>query len=169
MTSCYADSGEVEMWVRVELPKIAGPITGFTFPQEDVLYVLTPGRLIQVSLMPAVEVRMVADLATLVAAFGPQGLAWAGRVHLVYDADGGDITLCDHPNGDRIVPDRDGTLLITDPNEREVRQRIDSIRLPAENSWLYAGFSHDYRWLVAGEPGGIQVFRYVDVVVPGIA
>ncbi|HKA07508.1 MAG TPA: hypothetical protein VKD71_09640 [Gemmataceae bacterium] len=149
------------MWVRVELPEIAGPLSGFTFPRDDVLYVLTPGGLVRVALAPAVDVRPVADTAALTEAYGPRGLAWDGQVHLVYDADGGDITPCDHPNGDRIVPACDGTLLITDPSEREVQQRIASIRLPAGNSWLFAGFSHDYRWLVAGEPGGLQVFRYV--------
>jgi hypothetical protein len=154
------------VWVQVELPEIAGPVAGFTFPREDVLYVLTPGGLVRVALAPAVGVRVVADAATLADAYGPRGLAWDGQVHLVYDADGGDVTPCDHPNGDRIVSDRDGTLLITDPSEREVRQRIESIRLPASDSWLYAGFSHDYRWLVAGEPGGLQVFRYVGPAEP---
>ena len=119
------------MWVRVELPEIVGPVTGFTFPRDDVLYVLTPGGLVRVTLAPVVGVRPVADAATLAAAYGPRGLAWDGGVHFVYDADGGDVTPCDHPNGDRIVPDRDGTLLITDPAERVVRQRIASIRQPA--------------------------------------
>jgi hypothetical protein len=155
------------MWVRVELPEIVGPVTGFTFPRDDVLYVLTPGGLVRVTLAPVVGVRPVADAATLAAAYGPRGLAWDGGVHFVYDADGGDVTPCDHPNGDRIVPDRDGTLLITDPSERVVRQRIPSIRLPAGDGWLYAGFSHDYRWLVAGEPAGVQVFRPVGLRDPG--
>ena len=133
------------MWVRVELPEIAGPVTGFTFPRDDVFYVLTPGGLVRVTLAPVVGVRPVADAVTLAAAYGPRGLAWDGGVHFVYDADGGDVTPCDHPNGDRIVPDRDGTLLITDPSERVVRQRIPSIRLPA----------------------GVQVFRPVSLRDPG--
>jgi hypothetical protein len=157
------------MWVRVELPDIAGPITGFTFPRDDVLYVLTPTGLVRVALSPAVDVRAVADATTLAEAYGPRGLTWDGGVHLVYDADGGDITLYDHPSGDRIVPDRDGTLLITDPTEREVRQRIESIRLPADDSWLYAGFSHDYRWLVACDPGRLQVFRQAHTAEPSAA
>jgi hypothetical protein len=77
----------------------------------------------------------------------------------VYDADGGDIPLSDHPSGDRIVPDTDGSLMITDPDEREVRQRIKSICIPTDGSWMYAGFSEDYKWLVAGEPSGVQVFQ----------
>jgi hypothetical protein len=157
------------MWVRVELPDINGPIRGFTFPRDDVLYVLTATGRVRLALTPLVEVRTVADAATLAEACGPRGLTWEGELHLVYDADGGDITACDHPNGDRIVMDRDGTLMITDPSEREVRQRIDSIRLPAGNSWMYAGFSHDHRWLVACDPSGLQVFRLVpdgDAVIP---
>jgi hypothetical protein len=157
------------MWVRVELPDIDGPISGFTFPRDDVLYVLTPGGLVRVALTPAVDVRTVADAATLAEAYGPRGLAWEGGLYLVYDADGGDITLCDHPNGDRIVMDQDGTLLLTDPTEQEVRQRIESIRLPAGDSWIFAGFSHDYRWLVACDPGRLQVFRQVPTAEPDAA
>jgi hypothetical protein len=157
------------MWARVELPDIEGPIRGFTFPRGDVLFVLTPGGLVRVALTPAVDVRAVADAAALAEAYGPRGLEWDGGMHLVYDADGGDITPCDHPNGDRIVPDRDGTLLITDPAEREVWQRIASIRLPAGDSWMFAGFSHAYRWLVACGPDGLQVFRRVPGAEPSAA
>jgi hypothetical protein len=157
------------MWVRVELPDMDGPVRGFTFPRDDVLYVLSPSGLVRVALTPVVDVRRVADAATLAEAYGPRGLAWDGALHLVYDADGGDITACDLPDGDRIVMDRDGTLLITDPAERELRQRIESIRLPADDSWMFAGFSHGYRWLVAGEPSGIQVFRKVPDCGPGVA
>ncbi len=149
------------MWVPLVLPEIDGPIQGFTFPQDDVLYVLTPGGLVRVALTPAVDVRTVADAATLAEAYGPHGLEWDGRRHCVYDADGGDITLGDHPNGDRIVMADDGTLLITDPTEQHVRQRIESIRWPGDDSWLFAGFSHDYRWLVACDPDRLQVFRHV--------
>jgi len=168
MGECLAVE-DSRMWARVELPEIAGPVAGFTFPRDDVVYVLTPDGLVRVTLTPAVDVRRVADAATLADAYGPGGLVWDSQVHLVYDADGGDITACDHPNGDRIVPDLDGTLLIMDTSEREVRQRIESIRLPTGDSWLYAGFSHDYRWLVAGEPGGLQVFRYVRAAEPLVA
>ena len=147
------------MWVEVELPAIDGPIHGFTFPRGDVFYAITPAGLVRVGLNP-VEVRTVADPDTLAALYDPttEKLPWDGERHLVYDADGGDITLCDHPNGDRIVMDQDGTLLIMDSQEREVRQRIESIRLPPDGSWIFAGFSQDYRWLIAGEPAGIQVF-----------
>src|SRR5262245_6694943 len=120
------------MWVRVALPDIDGPIQGFTFPRGDVLYVLTPTGLVRVAPTPVVDVRTVADGATLAEAYGRRGLTWDGQLHLVYDADGGDITECDHPNGDRIVMDQDGTLMITDPTEQEVRQRIRSICLPAD-------------------------------------
>ena len=41
------------------------------------------------------------------------------------------------------------------------RQRIASIRIPDDGSWMYAGFSDDFKWLVAGEPNGVQVFRRV--------
>jgi hypothetical protein len=152
--------GFLDMWLPVTLPDIEGPIRGFTLPSDDVLYVVTPAGLVRVSLNP-VEVRTVADAATLAALYDPHSekLPWDGKQHLVYDGEGGDITLCDHPNGDRIVPDKDGTLLIMDPDEREVRQRIASIRLPTDGSWMFAGFSQDYRWLVAGEPAGVQVFR----------
>ncbi len=141
-------------------PTSTAPVRGFTFPRGDVLYVITTAGLIRVGLNP-VEARIVADAATLAAVYDPrvEKLPWDGEKHLVYDADGGDITLCDHPNGDRILPDKDGTLLIMDPNEREVRQRIESVRLPADGSWMFAGFSQDFRWLLAGEPAGIQVFR----------
>jgi hypothetical protein len=149
------------MWMRLELPAIEGPVTGFTFPRGDVLYVLTSRGLVQVALTPAVDVRTVADTARLAELYGPRGLTWDGEQHLVYDADGGDITLCDHPNGDRIVMDTDGTMMITDPTEREVRQRIESIRLTPDHTWMYAGFSHDFRWLVACDPSGPQVFRHV--------
>lgn len=150
------------MWEQVELPSIDGPIRGFTFPRGDVFFVLSPVGLVRVALSP-VEVQIVADAAMLAELYGPQSeqLYWNGEQHLVYDADGGDITLCDHPDGDRIVPDpRDGTMLIMDPDEREIRQRIDSIRLPAVDSWVFAGFSHDFRWLIAGGPEGVQVFRH---------
>jgi len=150
------------MWMRVELPEIDGPLTGFTFPRGDVLYVLTTRGLVRVALTPVVDVRTVADTSTLAEAYGPRGLTWDGERHLVYDADGGDITECDHPNGDRIVMDpEDTSLMITDPTEREVRQRIKSIRLPADGSWMWAGFSHDHRWLVACDPSRLQVFRHV--------
>jgi hypothetical protein len=158
------------MWERVDLLSIEGPIRGFTFPQGDVFYVLTPGGLVRVGLSP-VDVRLVADAEALDAAYGPHSgpLTWEGERHLVYDAGGGDITRCDHPNGDRLVVDpRDGALLITDPDEREVRQRIESIRLPTSGSWMFAGFSEDYRWLVAGDPGGMQVFRLTPKVEPGV-
>jgi hypothetical protein len=148
------------MWVRLELPSIDGPIRGFTFPRGDVFFVAVPSGLVRVSLNP-VEVRTVANADELTALYdsSSQMLLWDGERHLIYDADGGDVTLCDHPNGDTFVPARDGTLLIMDPDEREVRQRIASIRLPRKGSWQYAGFSADYRWLIAGEPAGVQVFR----------
>jgi hypothetical protein len=149
------------MWVRLELPAIEGPVTGFTFPRGNVLYVLTSSGLVRVALTPAVDVRTVADAATLAKCYGPRGLTWDREQHLVYDADGGDITLCDHPNGDRIVMDTDGTMMITDPTEREVRQRIESIRLTPDHTWIYAGFSHDFRWLVACDASGLQVLRQV--------
>ncbi len=157
------------MWERVELPGLR-PVCGFTFPQRGVLYVLVPGGLVRVTLDP-VAVRRMAD-ADAVAMLDGSHAGWLvgdGERHLVYDADGGDITLCDHPSGDRIVPDEDGTLLITDPDERAVRQRIPSVRLPADGSWLWAGFSDDGRWLVAGEPGGVQVFRRTPDAEPGAA
>lgn len=156
------------MWVRVPLPDVGGPIAGFTFPRRDVLYVLTPGGLVRVALGPAPDVRRVAGPSELAEAYGPwaERLTWDGESHLVYDADGGDITLCDHPNGDRIVMDHDGTLLIMDPRERELRQRVESIRLTDETPWLFAGFSEDYRWLVACEPDGLQVFRHVPDTEP---
>lgn len=148
------------MWERVDLPRLPGPVLGFTFPERDVLFVLTPAGLVCLSLDP-VGVRLVADAKELARLYGPgaERLVWDGESYLVYDADGGDITLCDHPSGDRIVPAADGVLTITDPHEREVRQRIESIRLPEGDSWLFAGFSADYRWLLAGEPRGVQVFR----------
>ena len=150
------------MWERVELLRFSGPVRGFTFPRRDALLALTPDGLVRVALDP-VEVHLVADADTLAAVYDPCGgiLLWEDERHLVYDGDGGDITLRDHPCGDRIVPDADGTLLVTDPDEREVRQRITSIRIPTDGSWLYAGFSDDYKWLVAGEPSGVQVFRRV--------
>jgi hypothetical protein len=158
------------MWERVDLRGLSGPVRGFTFPRRDVLLVLTPGGLVRVALDP-VEVRLVADADALAALYDPRSefLPWEGERHLVYDADGGDITLCDHPSGDRIVPDADGILLITDPDEREVRQRIASVRIPAEGSWMYAGFSADFKWLVAGEPSGVQVFRRVTHAEPSAA
>jgi hypothetical protein len=55
-----------------------------------------------------------------------------------------------------MMPDADGTLLITGPDEREVRQGITSARLPVDGAWMFAGFSDDYRWLVAGEPRVIK-------------
>ncbi|MEO2089996.1 MAG: hypothetical protein ABGY75_10935 [Gemmataceae bacterium] len=131
---------------------------------------LAPTGLVRVTLDP-IQVQAVADPATLATMYGPgtEGLEWDDECHMVYSADGGDVTPGDHPNGDRIVPDDDGTLLITDPEERVVRQRIPSIRIPHDGSWLYAGFSHDYRWLIAGEPAGVQVFRHVPAVEPGAA
>jgi len=158
------------MWQRLELPGLDGPIRGFTFPKRDVLFVLTPGELVRVALDP-VEARRVTDADAAAALDKSHGgsLVWEGERHLVFDADGGDITCCDHPTGDRIVPDADGTLLITDPDERTVRQRLPSIRLPTAESWQWAGFSDDGRWLVAGEPGGVQVFRRVSDAEPGDA
>jgi hypothetical protein len=154
--------GADRMWERLELPGIGGPIRGFTFPQGNVLLVLTPGGLVHVALSP-VEVRAVADVDSLAAMYDPQSgwLTWDDERHLVYGPDGGDITACDHPNGDRLVIGDDDTLLITDPEEREVQQRIGSVRRPVAGSWMFAGFSDDYRWLVAGEPGGLSVFRHV--------
>jgi hypothetical protein len=148
------------MWVRLELPSIDGPVRGFTFPRGDVFFIAVPSGLVRVALSP-VDVRTVASADQLTALYdsNSQRLLWDGERHLIYDADGGDITLCDHTNGDRIVMDRDGTLLIMDPDEREVRQRIASIRLPKKGSWMFAGFSDNYRWLIAGEPAGVQVFR----------
>ncbi len=150
------------MWERVELSGLSGPIRGFTFPQRDVLLVLTPDGLLRVSLNP-VEIRLVADANTLASLYDPRSelLPWEGERHLIYDANGGDIALCDHPSGDRIVPDADGTMLITDQDETELRQRIDSVCIPDDGSWMYAGFSDDFKWLVAGEPAGVQVFRHV--------
>ena len=149
------------MWEQLELPGISGPVCGITFPRGNVLLVLTRGGLVRVALSP-VEVRAVADVDALAAMYDtPSGwLTWDGERHLVYGPDGGDITACDHPNGDRLVMDDDGTLLITDPNEREVRQRLASVRRPVAGSWMFAGFSDDYRWLVAGGPGGVSVFRH---------
>jgi hypothetical protein len=148
------------MWERLELPGIGGPILGFTFPRGDVLLVLTPGGLVRVALSP-VEVRGVADADALAALFDASSgwLTWDGERHLVHGDDWGDITVCDHPNGDRLVIDDDGSLLIMDPDEREVRQRIASVRVPVDGSWMFAGFSDDGRWLVAGAPGGVSVFR----------
>ncbi len=156
------------MWERVELPGLGGPVLGFTFPRADALLVLTPGGLVRVALDP-VEVRVVADADALAALYSPQSerLPWDGERHLVYDADGGDITQCDHPSGDRMVMDHDGMLLIMDPDERELRQRIESVRLPDDGSWMFAGFSDDFRWLVVGEPAGVQVFRRVPDAKPG--
>jgi hypothetical protein len=149
------------MWEPLELPGIRGPVHGFTFPHEDVLLVLTPGGLVRVALSP-IQVRPVADVDSLAAMYDTQSgwLTWDGERHLVYGPDGGDTTACDHPNGDRLVMDDDGALLITDPDEREVRQRIASVRRPVAGSWMFAGFSDDYCWLVAGEPGGVSVFRH---------
>lgn len=79
--------------------------------------------------------------------------------------DAADTTACDRANGDRLVIGDDGTLLITDRREREVRQPVASVRLPpvhapAASPWMFAGFLYDYRWLIAGAPGGVQVFRH---------
>src|SRR5437660_983970 len=128
------------MWTRVDLPSIDGPITGFTFPGADVMYLLITNGLLRLTLTPPAQARRVADAAELAEASGPRGLTWDGQRHFVYGDDSGDIPVLDHPNGDRIVPDPDdGTLMITDPDERIVRHRIRSIRLPTDNSWLYAG------------------------------
>jgi len=77
----------------VQLPGIDGPVRGFTFPRGDVFYVITTAGLIRVGLNP-VEARTVADPATLAALYDPrvEKLPWDGQKHLVYDADGGDIT-----------------------------------------------------------------------------
>jgi hypothetical protein len=160
----------LEMWVRLELPSIDGPVRGFTFPRGDVFFVATPSGLVRVALYP-IDVRTVANAEELAALYDSQsqGLRWDGEYHLLYDANGGDITLCDHPNGERIVMDRDGTLLITDPDERVIRQRIASIRLPGKGSWMFAGFSENYRWLIAGAPGGVQVYRHEPDTAPEAA
>jgi hypothetical protein len=149
------------MWQRLELPSIDAPIRGFTFPKNDALLVIASSGLVRVRLDP-VSIEPLVDAQTLYATYDPLKdlLRWEGEEHFVYDADGGDITLCDHLNGDRIVMDSDGVLLIMDPHEREIRQRIDSIRLP-DDSWMFAGFSQDSRWLVACDPAALQVFGYV--------
>ncbi len=153
------------MWERLELPDIGGPVQGFTFPRGNVLLMLTPDGLVRVALCP-VEVRVVADVDALAASYDTESgwLTWDDERHLIYGPDGGDITACDHPNRDRLVMDRDGALSITGPEEREVRQRIDSVRLPAGGSWMFAGFSDHYRWLVAGEPRGVSVFRHASAM-----
>ncbi len=150
------------MWLRLHLPGLDGPISGFTFPRRDVLFVFMPDELVRVKLDP-LQVQRLAPAETLTALADEKTgwLVWQGERHMIYGPDGGDITLCDHPCGDRIVADADGVLLITDPNEREIRQRIESIRLSAASSWLWAGFSEDGRWLVAGEPSGLQVFGHI--------
>jgi hypothetical protein len=153
------------MWQRLELPDLGGPIRGFTFPHRDVLFVQVPDGLVRVSLDP-VEVRQEGGSE---AAVIDGWVVWDGGRHLIHDANGGDITLGNHPSGDRIVSDVDGTLLITDPDEQEVRQRIVGVRIPADRSWMYAGFSSDGRWLVAGEPAGVQAFRRAPDAAPGHA
>lgn len=148
------------MWRAVELPSFDGPILGFTFPDRNVFFVLTPNGLIRVALDP-VEACHVADANRLAELFDPetQMLTWEGEQHPVFNDEGGEIPLLDHPNGDRIEAAEDGTMLITDPDGREVRQRIPSVRIPDDGAWMYAGFSDDYEWLIAGESRGIQVFR----------
>ena len=148
------------MWRRVHLPSIDGPLLGFTMPHEDVLFALVPGGLVRIGLDP-VDVHLVAGRSRPRGRVPPGGARahLGGRRHLVYDADGGNVTLCDHPNGDRITLDADGTLVLTNPTERVVRQRLESVRLPDDGSWMYAGFSEDFRWLVAGGAAGLQVFR----------
>ena len=59
MGECLAVE-DSRMWARVELPEIPGPVAGFTFPRDDVVYVLTPDGLVRVTLTPAVDVRRVA-------------------------------------------------------------------------------------------------------------
>ena len=150
------------MWRRLHLPGVDGPIRGFTFPRRDSLFILMPDGLVRVTLDPLQVQRLApAETLTVLAEEQTGWLVWQGELRMIYGPDGGDITLCDHPCGDRMVPDVDGTLLITDPDEREVRQRIESVRLPTVSSWLWAGFSEDGRWLVAGEPDGMQVFGRV--------
>ena len=56
------------MWQRVNLPPIAGPVHGFTFPRQDVFYVITPAGLVRMGLNP-VELRTVADPDTLAALY----------------------------------------------------------------------------------------------------
>jgi hypothetical protein len=149
------------MWLRVPLPEIAGPLRGFTFPEQDRLFVLNPSGLVQVTLAPEPALHLVADPAALAEAYDPATVRvrWAGRWYQVHGEDGGDVTFCEHPNGDRLVVDPDAdTLLVMDADEVEVRQEVDDFFVSA-GEWTVAGFSEDFRWLVVCDPDELRVFR----------
>jgi len=146
------------MWVRVPLPAIDGPIRGFTFPVQNSLFVLNPSGLVRVNLSPIHRVRVVGDLETLAAAYDLSTvcLNWEGRSTA---RTGGDITLCDHPNGNRLVVDpHEDALLIMDLDEVELRQEVDDFFV-SEGVWTVAGFSEDFQWLVVCDPDELRVFR----------
>jgi hypothetical protein len=149
------------MWVRLPLPDIETPIRGFTFPEQDRLFVLNPSGLVEVILSPKPAIRVVADPQAAAAAYdlSTAHLNWKGCSYPVHGEDGGDVTFCEHPNGDHLVVDpHEDALLIMDSDEQELRQEVDDFFV-SEGVWTVAGFSGDFKWLVVCDPDELRVFR----------
>src|SRR5437016_3312834 len=149
------------MFVRVSLPLILGPVWGFDFPVNDRFHVATAQGFLEIFLAPQVQVNLLLPPDELRQLFDPDTEAefqWNGRRYDVDGPNGPAPTLLDLPCGDRITGEPHvGRLLITDPEEREIRQEI-SFGPPA-GGWVVAGFSEDGKYLVIGDAEKVWLFR----------
>jgi hypothetical protein len=149
------------MFVRVPVPLAAGPVWGFDFPVQDRFHVATAQGFLEIVLAPHAQVNLLLPPDELQQLFDPATeaeLQWNGRRYDVNGPNGPAPTLLDLPCGDHITGDSQaGRLLITDPEEREIRQEI--LFGPPAGGWIVAGFSEDGKYLIIGDGEKVWAFR----------
>lgn len=145
-----------DMWDT--LFSVAGPIGGFTFPEDGDVFLWKNDQIHRHKLVMNSVPEMCSGAAVVKTIWDvhDQLERIVGRVVQFYCYDEGDIPLGDHPDGGRLEVDNSRDVLqVVDEKTGVVRQEFP---FHMSRGWAYAGFTSDYNYLLVGDPTRFSVF-----------